>query len=146
MTQRRSSIIQLSRQDALNEEELDSLLISQDDINVKIVNNILCFSNEAVQLKIPLINKLMTIFGIIIGILFFTRGLIDGGLSMIGLWLRLIYFTILSISYGVDDRLKADRWSFLTPSLSGLLLTIAQLTGMFIIDGPFECSSFSTCL
>ena len=85
-------------------------------------------------MKIPVINQIMTWFGILIGILFFARGLIDGRLSMIGLWLRLIYFSILSISYGLDDRLSADRLSFLIPSLSGLLLTLAQLTGMFITD------------
>ena len=56
----------------------------------------------------------------------FARGLLDGRLSMIGLWLRLLYFGVTSGSYALDARLKADRWSFLTPALSGLILTIAH--------------------
>ena len=95
---------------------------------------------------IPLVNKIMTVFGIVIGLLMFTRGLLDGRLSMIGLWLRLLYFGVTSGSYALDARLKADRWSFLTPALSGLILTIAQLLGMFVVDGPFECSDLQSCL
>lgn len=146
MAVRRKSVIQLAREDTLNPEDMELLIMSQDDINVKLINRTICPTKESLQMKIPLVNKAMTFFGLAIGLLMFSRGLIDGGLSMIGLWLRLIYFGILSVSYAVDNRLEEDRWSFLTPALSGLLLTIAQLTGMFIIDGPFECDSFVTCL
>ena len=146
MATQRRSVIQLSREERLSPDELEPLMISQDEINVKILNNTCCPTKESLQLKIPLVNKIMTVFGILIGILMFTRGLIDGGLSMIGLWLRLVYFGILTVSYGIDDRLKADRWSFLTPALSGLILTIAQLLGMFVVDGPFECSDLQSCL
>lgn len=144
----------MSRRRAATTEELQNLItsdefVSQHDINTEVINNLICLSesqNKEIQLKIPLINMIMTFFGIVIGLLMFTRGLIDGRLSMIGLWLRLVYFTVLSGSYALDARLKKDRWSFLTPALSGLLLTIAQLIGMFVVDGPFECSDFMTCL
>ena len=143
--------ININREKVKNEEEFESLLkrskiLPQQDIDTYLINKTLCVNNDAIQQKIPTVNKLMTVFGILIGILMFLRGLIDGGLSMIGLWLRLIFFSMLSLSYGLDNRLEADRWSFLTPALSGLLLTVAQLIGMFIIDGPFECDSFSNCL
>jgi len=137
------------RQDAVDPEELEILLdkeMTQHDIETKAINRALCMSNKSVQRRIPLINQIMLYFGIIIGLLMFARGLIDGGLSMVGLWLRLIYFITLSFSYGFDDRLTADRWSFLTPALSGLLLTVAQLAGMFISNGPFTCNSLETCL
>ena len=146
MTQRRTSVIELAREAPLSPNELEPFILSQSDINIKLVNNTCCQGTQSLQLKIPFVNKIMTFFGILIGLLMFSRGLLDGGLSMIGLWLRLIYFGILSVSYAIDNRLEEDRWSFLTPALSGLLLTIAQLTGMFVIDGPFECDSFSTCL
>ena len=141
----------MQRRGASTTEELTSLIetdefVSQNDINSEIINSALCLSNEKIQLKIPLVNKIMTIFGIIIGLLMFARGLLDGRLSMIGLWLRLLYFGVTSGSYALDARLKADRWSFLTPALSGLILTIAQLLGMFVVDGPFECSDLQTCL
>lgn len=144
----------MSRRRAATTEELQNLItsdefVSQHDINTEVINNLICLSesqNKEIQLKIPLINMIMTFFGIVIGLLMFTRGLIDGRLSMIGLWLRLVYFTVLTGSYALDARLKKDRWSFLTPALSGLLLTIAQLIGMFVVDGPFECSDFMTCL
>ena len=141
----------MQRRGASTTEELTSLIetdefVSQNDINSEIINSALCLSNEKIQLKIPLVNKIMTVFGIIIGLLMFARGLLDGRLSMIGLWLRLLYFGVTSGSYALDARLKADRWSFLTPALSGLILTIAQLLGMFVVDGPFECSDLQTCL
>ena len=141
----------MQRRGASTTEELTTLIetdefVSQNDINSEIINSALCLSNEKIQLKIPLVNKIMTIFGIIIGLLMFARGLLDGRLSMIGLWLRLLYFGVTSGSYALDARLKADRWSFLTPALSGLILTIAQLLGMFVVDGPFECSDLQTCL
>ena len=141
----------MQRRGASTTEELTSLIetdefVSQNDINSEIINSALCLSNEKIQLKIPLVNKIMTIFGIIIGLLMFARGLLDGRLSMIGLWLRLLYFSVTSGSYALDARLKADRWSFLTPALSGLILTIAQLLGMFVVDGPFECSDLQSCL
>jgi len=141
----------MQRRGASTTEELTSLIetdefVSQNDINSEIINSALCLSNEKIQLKIPLVNKIMTIFGIIIGLLMFARGLLDGRLSMIGLWLRLLYFGVTSGSYALDARLKADRWSFLTPALSGLILTIAQLLGMFVVDGPFECSDLQSCL
>ena len=135
------------RQDAVDPSELELILdneITQRDIETKVINR--CINNEAIQRRIPLINQIMLYFGITIGLLMFARGLIDGALSMIGLWLRLIYFATLSFSYGFDSRLSADRWSFLTPALSGLLLTLAQLVGMFITNGPFTCDSFVTCL
>ena len=139
----------MQRRGASTTEELTSLIetdefVSQNDINSEIINSALCLSNEKIQLKIPLVNKIMTIFGIIIGLLMFARGLLDGRLSMIGLWLRLLYFGVTSGSYALDARLKADRWSFLTPALSGLILTIAQLLGMFVVDGPFECSDLQS--
>ena len=141
----------MQRRGASTTEELTSLIetdefVSQNDINSEIINSALCLSNEKIQLKIPLVNKIMTIFGIIIGLLMFARGLLDGRLSMIGLWLRLLYFGVTSGSYALDARLKAYRWSFLTPALSGLILTIAQLLGMFVVDGPFECSDLQSCL
>tara|TARA_B100000945_G_C20118135_1_gene473518 strand:- start:170 stop:595 length:426 start_codon:yes stop_codon:yes gene_type:complete len=141
----------MQRRGASTTEELTSLIetdefVSQNDINSEIINSALCLSNEKIQLKIPLVNKIMTVFGIIIGLLMFARGLLDGRLSMIGLWLRLLYFGVTSGSYALDARLKADRWSFLTPALSGLILTIAQLLGMFVVDGPFECSDLQSCL
>ena len=141
----------MQRRGASTTEELTSLIetdefVSQNDINSEIINSALCLSNEKIQLRIPLVNKIMTVFGIIIGLLMFARGLLDGRLSMIGLWLRLLYFGVTSGSYALDARLKADRWSFLTPALSGLILTIAQLLGMFVVDGPFECSDLQTCL
>ena len=141
----------MQRRGASTTEELTSLIetdefVSQNDINSEIINSALCLSNEKIQLKIPLVNKIMTVFGIIIGLLMFARGLLDGRLSMIGLWLRLLYFGVTSGSYALDARLKADRWSFLTPALSGLILTIAQLVGMFVVDGPFECSDLQSCL
>ena len=141
----------MQRRGASTTEELTSLIetdefVSQNDINSEIINSALCLSNEKIQLKIPIVNKIMTLFGIIIGLLMFARGLLDGRLSMIGLWLRLLYFGVTSGSYALDARLKADRWSFLTPALSGLILTIAQLLGMFVIDGPFECSDLQSCL
>ena len=141
----------MQRRGASTTEELTSLIetdefVSQNDINSEIINSALCLSNEKIQLKIPLVNKIMTIFGIIIGLLMFARGLLDGRLSMIGLWLRLLYFGVTSGSYALDARLKADRWSFLTPALSGVILTIAQLLGMFVVDGPFECSDLQSCL
>ena len=141
----------MERRGASTTEELTSLIetdefVSQNDINSEIINKALCLSNEKIQLKIHLVNKIMTIFGIIIGLLMFARGLLDGRLSMIGLWLRLLYFGVTSGSYALDARLKADRWSFLTPALSGLILTIAQLLGMFVIDGPFECNDLQSCL
>jgi hypothetical protein len=143
----RSSNIILKRQNAMDEEEFEDILTSQQDIDSEVVGSIICCVNrDKVQMKIPVINQIMTWFGVVIGILFFIRGLIDGRLSMIGLWLRLFYFSILSISYGLDDRLTVDRLSFLIPSLSGLLLTLAQLIGLFISDGPFTCDSFETCL
>lgn len=146
-TSQRGSYINLKRQNALDEDEFDELLTSQQNIDSDVIGSLICcMDRDKIQMKIPLINQIMTWFGILIGVLFFTRGLIDGRLSMIGLWLRLLYFSILSISYGLDDRLSADRLSFLVPSLSGLLLTLAQLTGMFIVDGPFECNSFENCL
>ena len=139
----------MQRRGASTTEELTSLIetdefVSQNDINSEIINSALCLSNEKIQLKIPLVNKIMT--GIIIGLLMFARGLLDGRLSMIGLWLRLLYFGVTSGSYALDARLKTDRWSFLTPALSGLILTIAQLLGMFVVDGPFECSDLQSCL
>ena len=141
----------MQRRGASTTEELTSLIetdefVSQNDINSEIINSALCLSNEKIQLKIPLVNKIMPVFGIIIGLLMFARGLLDGRLSMIGLWLRLLYFGVTSGSYALDARLKADRWSFLTPALSGLILTIAQLLGMFVVDGPFECSDLQSCL
>ena len=141
----------MQRRGASTTEELTSLIetdefVSQNDINSEIINSALCLSNEKIQLKIPLVNKIMTVFSIIIGLLMFARGLLDGRLSMIGLWLRLLYFGVTSGSYALDARLKADRWSFLTPALSGLILTIAQLLGMFVVDGPFECSDLQSCL
>ena len=141
----------MQRRGASTTEELTSLIetdefVSQNDINSEIINSALCLSNEKIQLRIPLVNKIMTVFGIIIGLLMFARGLLDGRLSMIGLWLRLLYFGVTSGSYALDARLKADRWSFLTPALSGLILTIAQLLGMFVVDGPFECSDLQSCL
>ena len=141
----------MQRRGASTTEELTSLIetdefVSQNDINSEIINSALCLSNEKIQLKIPIVNKIMTVFGIIIGLLMFARGLLDGRLSMIGLWLRLLYFGVTSGSYALDARLKADRWSFLTPALSGLILTIAQLLGMFVVDGPFECSDLQSCL
>ena len=141
----------MQRRGASTTEELTSLIqtdefVSQNDINSEIINSAFCLSNEKIQLRIPLVNKIMTVFGIIIGLLMFTRGLLDGRLSMIGLWLRLLYLGVTSGSYALDARLKADRWSFLTPALSGLVLTIAQLLGMFVVDGPFECSDLHSCL
>lgn len=131
----------------MTEEELKPLIENiQLSKFYSIINRWFGFSPSDIQQEIPLINNILTFFGIIIGALMFVRGLIDGNLSMIGLWMRLIYFFILSSSYALDERLNKDRWAFLTPALSGLLLTVAQLIGMFITNGPFECNSFSTCL
>lgn len=138
------------RQNAMDEEELKPLLKDIDKINsstfYSVVNRWFGLSPSDIQEEIPICNNILTIFGIIVGLLMFVRGLIDGKLSMIGSWLRLVYFGFLSISYAMDERLEEDRWSFLTPALSGLALTVAQLIGMFITDGPFECDSFLTCL
>lgn len=135
------------RRFSMTETDLKPLI---DKINsnrfYSIINRWFGLSPSDIQHEIPLINNILTFFGIIIGCLMFVRGLIDGKLSMIGLWLRLLYFGVLSLSYALDDRLDKDRWAFLTPALSGLLLTVAQLIGMFITDGPFECNSFWTCL
>ena len=101
----------MQRRGASTTEELTSLIetdefVSQNDINSEIINSALCLSNEKIQLKIPIVNKIMTVFGIIIGLLMFARGLLDGRLSMIGLWLRLLYFGVTSGSYALDARLK----------------------------------------
>ena len=144
----------LIRQDALKEPDFTLLVENAEIIKsydfYSAVNRWFGLSHDDIQAEIPIVNKFLFVLGIIIGILMFSRGLIDGGLSVIGLWLRLLYFGIQSPAIALDDRFIRDKWTFLTPALSGLALTISQLIGMFIVpalnDESFQCDSFTTCL
>ena len=73
-----------------------------------------------------------TIFGILIGILFFLKAYLDDGkLSWYGLWLRLGYFLLMILDIhivnqnpNVDNR---TRWAYSVPHISGILLTLFQI-------------------
>ena len=91
-----------------------------------------------------------TIFGILIGILFFIKAAInDGKLSWYGLWLRLAYFIsmivdihIMNPNPNVDTQTK---WAYSVPHISGILLTVFQIAGGWSAYDK-QCSDFATCL
>lgn len=91
-----------------------------------------------------------TIFGILIGILFFIKAAInDGKLSWYGLWLRLGYFILMIVDIhimnpnpNVDTQTK---WAYSVPHISGILLTGFQIVGGWNAYDE-QCSDFATCL
>jgi len=110
-----------------------------------LVNLILCEVNTGKAFA-----TFNTIFGILIGILFFIKAAInDGKLSWVGLWLRLAYFLLMVVDIhimnpnpNVDTQTK---WAYSVPHISGILLTGFQLVGGWSVYDE-QCSDFATCL
>ena len=91
-----------------------------------------------------------TIFGILIGILFFIKAAInDGKLSWYGLWLRLAYFVLMILDiHIVNPNPNVDtqtKWAYSVPHISGILLTGFQIGGGWDAYSN-QCSDFATCL
>lgn len=111
-----------------------------------IKKNILCIKDKVAMgnEKVEHVNNWMVPVGILTGLLMFIKGLLTGGLSVIGLGLQVFYFSVLSYAAVADKR--GDWVSRFIPSFSGLLLCVSQIIGIFIINGPFECNDFESCL
>lgn len=127
------------------EETIDLKQINVAEVNF-IKRNILCLK-EKVQRdtkEIESVNNWMVPLGILTGILMFIKGLLAGGLSIIGLFFQVIYFSVLSY-YALADQ-RGDWLSRFIPSISGLLLCLSQIFGIFVVNGPFECNDFKSCL
>ncbi len=143
---KKDSKIDFEREDT--ENDLRPIIIkSQQHIEGSwIKRNILCIKDR-VQMgneEVETINNYMIPVGIITGLLMFTKGLLTGGLSIFGLGLQFFYFTILSYAAVADKR--GDWISRFIPSISGLFLCVSQIIGIFIINGPFTCDDFKSCL
>ena len=120
---------------------------SQQEIEANCIKkNILCIK-DAIEMpndEVEAINNYMIPVGIITGLLMFVKGLLTGGLSIFGLALQFFYFSVLSYAAIADQR--GDWVSRFIPSISGLFLCVSQIIGIFIINGPFECDDFRSCL
>ena len=140
---RNSSVIQLKREISSRDLIGDSKKVQTADDNL--VNLILCKVNAGKAFA-----TFNTIFGILIGILFFIKAAIDDGkLSWYGLWLRLGYFLLMVVDIhimnpnpNVDTQTK---WAYSVPHISGILLTGFQIVGGWDAYGK-QCSDFATCL
>lgn len=141
---------QYSKIEVKREEETDFTKItkrSQQEIEGSwIKKNILCIKDKVAMEneEVEHINNWMVPVGIVTGLLMFIKGLLTGGLSVIGLGLQVFYFSVLSYAAIADKR--GDWVSRFIPSFSGLLLCVSQIFGIFIINGPFECNDFKSCL
>lgn len=143
LLRRKSSVIQLKRELSSRDLIGDSNKVQTADDNL--VNLILCKVNAG-----KCFATFNTIFGILIGILFFIKAAIDDGkLSWVGLWLRLGYFILMIVDIhimnpnpNVDTQTK---WAYSVPHISGILLTGFQLAGGWNAYGK-QCSDFATCL
>jgi len=140
---RNSSVIQVERETVRTNLIGDSKKVQTADDNL--VNLILCKVNAGKAFA-----TFNTIFGILIGILFFIKAAInDGKLSWYGLWLRLAYFILMIVDIhimnpnpNVDTQTK---WAYSVPHISGILLTGFQIVGGWNAYGE-QCSNFATCL
>lgn len=140
---RKSSVIQVERETVSTNLIGDLKEVQTGDDHL--VNLILCKVNAG-----KCFATFNTIFGILIGILFFIKAAIDNGkLSWVGLWLRLGYFLLMIMDIhimnpnpNVDTQTK---WAYSVPHISGILLTGFQLAGGWDAYGE-QCSDFATCL
>tara|TARA_B100001059_G_C17644352_1_gene481050 strand:- start:107 stop:622 length:516 start_codon:yes stop_codon:yes gene_type:complete len=143
LLRRNSSVIQLKREISSRDLIGDSKKVQTADDNL--VNLILCKVNAGKAFA-----TFNTIFGILIGILFFIKAAIDDGkLSWYGLWLRLGYFLLMVVDIhimnpnpNVDTQTK---WAYSVPHISGILLTGFQIVGGWGAYGE-QCADFATCL
>ena len=141
LLRRKSSVIQVERE--TRSTNLIGKKVQTADDNL--VNLILCKVNAGKAFA-----TFNTIFGILIGILFFIKAAInDGKLSWYGLWLRLGYFILMIVDIhimnpnpNVDTQTK---WAYSVPHISGILLTGFQIVGGWNAYDE-QCSDFATCL
>ena len=153
---RRDSIIQAKRENSsriqfeteIVKTDMTKFLLRIDRIDGAddyLVDLILCKVNTGKSFA-----TFNTIFGILIGILFFIKAAInDGKLSWYGLWLRLGYFILMIVDIhimnpnpNVDTQTK---WAYSVPHISGILLTGFQIVGGWNAYDE-QCSDFATCL
>lgn len=124
-------------------QEIKERIPSQQEIEANFIKEfILCIkkkkqNRELPTTKVMFINEAMTWVGILAGILMFVKGLFTGGLSIFGLFFQVFYFSVLTYSAIADKR--GDWWSRFVPAISGLLLCLSQIYGIFVVNGPFEC-------
>jgi len=137
------SLIRLNREDASTDLTADAKKVQTPDDHI--VNLILCKVSREKAFA-----TFNTVFGILIGILFFIKAAInDGKLSWYGLWLRLGYFLLMIVDiHIINPNPKVDmqtRWAYSVPHISGILLTLFQIFGGWSAYEK-QCSNFATCL
>ena len=136
-------LIQLKREDGSTDLIADAKKVQTPDDHI--VNLILCKVSREKAFA-----TFNTVFGILIGILFFIKAAInDGKLSWYGLWLRLGYFLLMIVDiHIINPNPKVDmqtRWAYSVPHISGILLTLFQIFGGWSAYEK-QCSNFATCL
>ena len=136
-------LIRLKREDGSTDLIADAKKVQTPDDHI--VNLILCKVSREKAFA-----TFNTVFGILIGILFFIKAAInDGKLSWYGLWLRLGYFLLMIVDiHIINPNPKVDmqtRWAYSVPHISGILLTLFQIFGGWSAYEK-QCSNFATCL
>ena len=136
-------LIRLKREDGSMDLIADAKKVQTPDDHI--VNLILCKVSREKAFA-----TFNTVFGILIGILFFIKAAInDGKLSWYGLWLRLGYFLLMIVDiHIINPNPKVDmqtRWAYSVPHISGILLTLFQIFGGWSAYEK-QCSNFATCL
>lgn len=134
----------LKRQNAivlLEDEELPPVTIYQKFINgLMACRPIVCSCSRSSQYMLWL-----PLFGSLVGIIMAIRGGIDGQLSFIGSWLRIIYFTWFALVNLTERKFDVGvRVGNALPNISGFFLTVVQLYG---IMKDYKCEEWSSkCL
>ena len=119
------------------------------------------FSNFNTDLKDIILGKLkntcsfpvfLVVFGSIIGLMFFIKALFfDGQLSFLGLYARIIYFTLQTLEvlyfHPNNQYTSRERWATAIPHITGGLLSVSQLWQGFDFGAKnYECTDFLSCL
>ena len=94
----------------------------------------------------------LVVFGSIIGLMFFIKALFfDGQLSFLGLYARIVYFTLQTLEvlyFHPNERYTSrERWATAIPHITGGLLSVSQLWQGFDFGAKnYECTDFLSCL